>query len=114
MRVAPPVSMSRGWSLLFIAVAIRCAPPDSKDGVHRLECTLGTAVPAAFVSAVAMSVLGGRTSPCATVVTPPGAAGHSSRPGLPNALRRRKKRHVGGDRDVDAPACHFCVGFHSG
>ena len=67
--------MSRAWGLLSIAVAIGCGRPDARDVVHPLESTLGTAVPAAFVSAVAMSALGGTTSPCATVVTPPGAAG---------------------------------------
>src|SRR6516225_8538208 len=79
MRVAPPTHMSRGWGLLSIAVAIGCARPNARDVVHPLESTLGTAVPAAFVSAVAMSALGGNTSPCATVVTPPGSTGQQVR-----------------------------------
>ncbi len=64
---------------LSIAVAIGCERPDPKDVVHPLESTLGTAVPAAFVSAVAMSALGGTVSPCATVVTPPSSNGHQVR-----------------------------------
>ncbi len=65
--------------LFSIAVAIGCERPDPKDVVHPLESTLGTAVPAAFVSAVAMSALGGSVSPCATVVTPPGPNGQQVR-----------------------------------
>jgi hypothetical protein len=43
--------------------------------VRPLETTLGSAVPAAYLAAVSMSALGGRASPCATVVTPAGSGG---------------------------------------
>jgi hypothetical protein len=65
--------------LFGIALAIGCKRPDAKEVVHPLESTLGTAVPAAFVSTLAMSALGGTASPCATVVTPPASNGHPVR-----------------------------------
>jgi hypothetical protein len=62
------------WPLFFCIVAASgCGRPDPKDVVRPLETILGTAVPAAFVSAAAMSALGGKVSPCATVVVPPTA-----------------------------------------
>jgi hypothetical protein len=71
--------MSRRWWLFGIAVAIGCKRPDPKEVVRPLESTLGTAVPAAFVSTLAMSTLKGTVSPCATVVTPPASNGHQVR-----------------------------------
>ncbi len=52
-----------------------CARPDPAEIVRPLETTLGAAVPAAYVAAVSMAALGGRTAPCATVVTPGGSGG---------------------------------------
>src|SRR5712664_156415 len=57
IRVACPCVMSRKWLLLGIGLVIGCKRPDAKEVVHPLESTLGTAVPAAFVSTVAMSAL---------------------------------------------------------
>ncbi len=79
IRAACPCLMSRKWLLFGIALAVGCKRPDPKEVVHPLESTLGTAVPAAFVSTLAMSALAGRASPCATIVTPPSSNGHQVR-----------------------------------
>jgi hypothetical protein len=53
--------------LLSALALLGCKHPNSHVIVHPLESTLGTAVPAAFTAAVAMSALGGNVSPCASV-----------------------------------------------
>ena len=59
--------------LALLAAAAGCVKPDPAEIVRPLESTLGAAVPAAYFAAVSMAALGGRSSPCATVVTPSGA-----------------------------------------
>ncbi|MGZ6060425.1 MAG: hypothetical protein ACXWLP_13280 [Myxococcaceae bacterium] len=61
------------WTLLVLAAAVGCAKPDAAEIVHPLETTLGAAVPAAYLAAVSMAALDGRSSPCARVVTPAGS-----------------------------------------
>jgi len=56
------------YCLLSALALLGCKQPDSHVIVHPLESTLGAAVPAAFSAAVAMSALGGHSSPCATVI----------------------------------------------
>lgn len=71
--------MFRRSLLLGVALVVGCKTPDPKEVVHPLESTLGTAVPAAFVSTLAMSALAERPSPCATVVSPPSSNGYQVR-----------------------------------
>jgi len=64
--------MRRWWLAALLASAVGCVKPDPAQIVHPLETTLGAAVPAAYFAAVSMAALGGRSSPCANVVTPSG------------------------------------------
>jgi hypothetical protein len=61
--------------LLLVVLAAGCEQPDPAQIVQPLEATLGAAVPAAYFAAVSMAALGGRPSPCATVVTPAASGG---------------------------------------
>src|SRR5262252_8295655 len=56
------------YCLLSALALLGCKQPDSHVIVHPLESTLGAAVSAAFSATVAMSALGGRSFPCATVI----------------------------------------------
>ena len=59
--------------VVLLCSAAGCVKPDPADIVRPLESTLGAAVPAAYFAAVSMAALGGRPSPCASVVTPAGS-----------------------------------------
>src|SRR5262249_32299257 len=74
--------------LLSALALLGCKQPDSHVIVHPLESTLGAAVPAAFTATVAMSALGGRSSPCATVIPQPNGyrVDISLGPGCPSAF----------------------------
>ena len=64
-----------GQLIALLALPAACVRPDPTEVVRPLETTLGAAVPAAYLAAVSMAALDGRTSPCATVVTPAGSGG---------------------------------------
>jgi hypothetical protein len=61
--------------VVLVVLAAGCEQPDPAQIVQPLETTLGAAVPAAYFAAVSMAALGGRPSPCATVVTPAASGG---------------------------------------
>jgi hypothetical protein len=67
--------MRSAWTLALLASVVGCVKPDPAEIVQPLESTLGAAVPAAYFAAVSMAALGGRSSPCARVVTPSGSGG---------------------------------------
>ena len=57
-------------AIALVSLLGGCTKPDASEIVQPLESTLGAAVPTAYFAAVAMSALGGSSSPCANVVTP--------------------------------------------
>ncbi len=61
-------------AIALVSLLGGCTKPDATEIVQPLESTLGAAVPTAYFAAVAMSALGGDSSPCANVVAPGAAA----------------------------------------
>ncbi len=61
-------------AIALVSVVGGCTKPDATEIVQPLESTLGAAVPTAYFAAVAMTALGGGSSPCASVVTPGASA----------------------------------------
>jgi hypothetical protein len=59
---------------IVLFVSLGCTKPDPGPIEHPLDSTLGAAVPAAYAATLAMTTLGGGTSPCTNVVTPAGSA----------------------------------------
>ena len=62
-----PFAKEASFAPVLILMLAGCSTPDAAQIVHPLETTLGTAVPAAFLAATAMSSLGGTPSPCVSV-----------------------------------------------
>ena len=63
-----PLAKQGSFAPVLILALAGCSTHDAAQIVQPLETTLGTAVPAAFLAATAMSSLGGTPSPCVSVV----------------------------------------------